>query len=314
MTGVYEVRRYSGEMAADWDAFVEVSKNATFLHARGFMDYHADRFQDHSLVIYLDGRLVALLPANASGDDLQSHGGLTYGGVLTAPKMSVTAMPGLFDEIVSYARGAGFKTLYYKAIPHIYHAQPAEEDLSALFRLGADLVRVDTSSTVPITRRRPFSGGKKDGLRKARKAGLDVRESTDWPQCWAMLTAVLSQRHGAQPVHSLAEITLLASRFPERIRLFGAFDNDAMVSALVMFDCARTVHVQYIASAPQGQTSGGVDVIVKHLLDDVYADRDWFDFGISTTDGGRTLNEGLARQKEMFGAGTTTYQHFRLSL
>ena len=314
MSATYSVCRYTQDMAADWDAFVRTSKNATFLHERGFMDYHADRFPDHSLVISLDGKLTALLPANVSGDELHSHGGLTYGGVLSSPKMSATAMAGLFDAIVAYCRGAGFKALLYKAIPHIYHAQPAEEDLHALFRAGAELTRVDVSSTIPIARRLPFSGGKKDGLRKARKAGLEVRESTDWSQCWDILGAILSDRHGARPVHSLDEITRLATRFPDQIRLFGAFDGDVMVSALVIFDCGRTVHVQYIASSAEGQKSGGVDLIVQTLLQDVYGDSAWFDFGISTTDGGRTLNEGLARQKEMFGARTTIYQHFRLPL
>ena len=59
-----EVQRYAAENASHWDDFLKVSKNGTFLLQRGFMDYHADRFQDHSLMIHEDGKLLAVLPAS----------------------------------------------------------------------------------------------------------------------------------------------------------------------------------------------------------------------------------------------------------
>lgn len=313
MSGI-EIQRYTPEQTDAWNTFVRASKNGTFLFDRGFMDYHADRFDEHSLMFLEAGKLIALLPANRQDDDLVSHGGLTYGGLITGAKMGAARMLELFESLMAYLRTAGLATLHYKAIPHIYHDQPAEEDLYALFRHGADMVRADVSSTIAIPHRLPFGSGKKDGLRKARKAALEVRESRDWTMCWNLLTRVLEDRHDAKPVHSLAEIELLAGRFPDNIRLFGAFDGGEMVSALVIFDCGRTVHVQYIASSDQGRQHGGGDLIVQTLLSDVYADRDWFDFGISTTEQGRALNEGLVRQKEMFGARTTLYQQFRLSL
>ncbi|WP_264212584.1 GNAT family N-acetyltransferase [Leisingera thetidis] len=309
-----EVRRYTAEDASPWDAFLKTSKNGTFLLQRGFMDYHADRFQDHSLLIFEDGRLLAVMPANADGTVLNSHGGLTYGGVVSGAKMSAERMLAVFDALSAYLRAAGFSEVNYKAVPYIYHSQPADEDIYALFRHGAQAVRTDVSATIAIPHRLPFGSGKKDGLRKARKAGLEIRESTDWSACWALLTRVLGDRHNARPVHSETEIQLLASRFPDRIRMFGAFDSDQMVSALVIFDCGRTVHVQYIASSEQGRRKGGVDMIVHHLLEEVFADRAWFDFGISTTDQGRELNAGLAKQKEMFGARSTVYQQFRWQL
>ncbi|MFS4582201.1 GNAT family N-acetyltransferase [Phaeobacter sp. C3_T13_0] len=314
MSADLTVKRYTAADAQQWDGFVATSKNATFLLRRGFMEYHADRFADHSLMVLREDTIVALLPASQIGQTLVSHGGLTYGGVLTGPKMSAALMLSVFDSLKRYAMVAGLTELNYKPIPHIYHRQPAEEDLYALFRHGASLVRVDASATVLIGDRLPFGSGKKDGLRKARKAGLTARQSNDWPECWALLTAVLAERHDARPVHSLDEIQRLAVLFPDQIRLFGAYDEDQMISALVIFDCGPAVHVQYIASSPVGRQHGGVDLIVKTLLEEVYSDRKWLDFGISTTDHGMALNEGLAQQKEMFGARTTIYQHYTLDL
>jgi len=309
-----EIRRYAASDAEIWDAFVKASKNGTFLFQRGFMDYHADQFQDHSLMIFEAGNLLALLPANRDGDALVSHGGLTYGGIISGNKMSAVRMLLVFDALQEYMRAAGLKVLRYKAVPYIYHDQPADEDIYALFRHQAKLVRADASATIALPRKLPFGSGKKDGLRKALKAGLEMRESRDWATCWTLLKQVLSDRHDARPVHSLDQIQLLAARFPDEIRLFGAFDTDDMIAALVIFDCGAAVHAQYIASSDRGRAHGGIDLIVKTLIEEQFADRRWFDFGISTTDQGRELNEGLSRQKELFGARTVAYAHYELTL
>ena len=48
------------------------------------------------------------------------------------------------------------------------------------------------------------------------------------------------------------------------------------------------------------------------LLQDTYADKPWFDFGISNEDHGRVLNEGLVMQKEGFGARSVVHDHYEL--
>src|SRR2546423_15660713 len=76
-----EVQRYSARLKAAWDEFVAKAKNSTFLFRRDYMEYHADSFSDHSLMLYEGSKLVAVLPANLYGDGtLVSHQGLTYGG------------------------------------------------------------------------------------------------------------------------------------------------------------------------------------------------------------------------------------------
>ena len=79
---MFDIRRYTPEKAAEWNAFVAQSKNGTFLFDRRYMDYHSDRFEDYSLMFYREDRLYALMPANRCGDVFQSHAGLTYGGVV----------------------------------------------------------------------------------------------------------------------------------------------------------------------------------------------------------------------------------------
>jgi hypothetical protein len=278
------------------------------------MDYHRDRFSDHLLVITVDGMIGALLPANQAENALVSHSGLTYGGFVIDARMYAELMLQVVDATVDYARWTGFRSLRYKPVPHFYHRNPAEEDLYALFRAGAFPIRTDAASAIRLADRLPMSKSKKHGVKSALKANIVVRESTDWETCWHILETVLESRHDTKPTHSLAEIRSLAATFPEHIRMFGAFSGADMLSALVIFDCGPTVHVQYIASSKAGREVGGVDIIVDHLINDVCGHATWFDFGISTEDQGRQLNAGLSRQKEMFGARTVIYQQLELEL
>jgi hypothetical protein len=309
-----EVSDYLPDQADAWNSFVARAKNATFLFDRRFMDYHSERFADNSLIFTDNGNVIALLPANLSGATLLSHGGLTYGGFITDARMSAVRMLDVFAACIGHLRHSGIRTLVYKPVPHFYHTLPAEEDIYALHRFGASLIQVDASAAIPVARRPKFAKSKQNGVKSAKRAGLVVRESFHWEACWGLLCAVLAERHGTTPTHSLSEIMRLASAFPDRIRLFAAYREDEMVSGVVVFDCTRTVHVQYIASNQTGRDHGGVDLIVDHLLCHVFPDRDWLDFGISTEANSSVLNAGLANQKEMFGARTVVYQRYSVDI
>lgn len=310
MSSALEIKRYTLDQSAAWNEFIASSTNGTFLHDRRFMDYHADRFDDHSLVFESDGKVIACLPANRVGDSLQSHGGLTFGGLLVKPSTSAAQVVQIFDSLRDDLARQGIRTLHYKPVPHILHTQPAEADIYALCNAGARQVRTDLSAAIPLRRKMSFSGGRKYGAKKAVKAGLTTSETTDFAAFWDILADVLGQRHDARPTHSLDEITRLNAAFPDRVRLFAAVDDARMLAGVVLFDFGRTVHAQYMASSDDGRDLGALDLVVQSLVNDAFADRDWFSFGISTTAEGRELNVGLSRQKEMFGARSLAIQQY----
>lgn len=132
------------------------------------MEYHRDRFQDASLLFFEDHNLLAVLPANRTGDQLVSHGGLTFGGVISGHELGASVMLELFDVLLEQLRGQGVRTLLYKPVPHIYHRAPAEEDLYALFCSGARLVRRDLSSTLDMTCRSPMRHGRHSQLKRGK--------------------------------------------------------------------------------------------------------------------------------------------------
>lgn len=309
-----QVLRYEPALAHDWNSWVASAKNGSFLFQRGYMDYHADRFSDHSLVFVQDDEVIGILPANEKEGVLQSHGGLTYGGIVVGKRMKTALMLQIFEELMSYLSRQGFRKLLYKTVPHIYHTLPAEEDLYALFRVNAALVRRDVSSSVATTHREPLGKGRKSSISRLAREQVEVSESLDYPGFMAMLSDHLQTRHGVDPTHTSAEMLLLSSRFPANIRLFVAKRKETLLGGVLMYLNARVAHAQYIASTPEGRAIGATDGVISHLLDREFADAPYFDFGISTEDAGRDLNSGLAAYKESFGARAIVYDTYALTI
>ena len=302
-------------MADEWNLFVAASKNGTFLFDRHFMDYHSDRFCDHSLLVYRDQRLYALLPANQKDDTLVSHGGLTYGGLVTDSRCSAKGVLDAFTAINEYLRQQGFRHVVYKAVPWIYHQLPAEEDLYALTSVcHARLTIRDISSAIIGDRKIRFSESRKSGIRKAHRQGLTIAESTDFATFWQILNENLTGKYGVRPVHSVAELELLHSRFPEKIRLYMAFDGETPVGGTLLFLTPQVLHTQYISANAFGKQHGAIDLLFDHLINNTHKDYPYIDFGKSTVSDSADLNEQLIFQKEGFGARAVCYDTYEYDL
>ena len=304
---------YSPERKDEWNSFVASAKNGLFMFNRDYMDYHSDRFTDHSLLLYDDaGRLLALFPANLQDGVLYSHQGLTFGGFITASSMRASVMLQAFEQLKTRLRETGICKLIYKVIPYIYHRQPAQEDIYALFRNQASCYRVDISATVKIADRIPFSELRKRGLKKAHKAGVTIQQSYDLGSYVELVSTTLRDKYGARPVHSAAELELLSGRFPDHLKLYTAQIGDALVAGVFVFEYENLAHAQYIAASDEGLACGALDALFSELIVNVYCQKDHFDFGISTEGEGQFLNEGLISQKEGFGARAVCHEFFEL--
>lgn len=312
---MFEITRYQAPLAEEWNRFVERAKNATFLFDRHYMDYHADRFADASLLFYKDGSLQAVLPANADGDTLWSHQGLTYGGLLTTEAMTTQATQVLFAELNDYLRGAGFRRVAYKCVPWIYHRVPAEEDLYALFATcHARLVARDVASVVD--RRQPVKW-RRDRRYAANKAHTDqlcVSESDDLEAFWRILDDNLMARYGVHPVHTLQEMRLLKARFPQHIRLFMATRDGQALGGTLLYITPQVVHAQYISATPEGKHLHAIDLLYRHIIQEAFPHQPYVDFGKSTEQQGHVLNETLIYQKEGFGGRAVCYDWYEWEL
>lgn len=314
------IQPYRAEDFREWDAFVRRSRNGVFLFERGYMDYHADRFQDASVIVRdgESGRLMAVLPLHrvqeASGVKVISHGGLTFGGLVMDPKLGGAQVLEIFQALLPFWREQGVSQLIYRPVPHIYHRLPSEDDLYALNRLGGTLNGVQLSSTLDLNREAPASSARKRIKARAARAGVVV-EPIESSVFWPTLENTLSRRHGVKPVHSVEEISLLSSRF-EQIETLGARSRTGeLLAGTVLYHYEGVTHTQYLAASEAGYEVGAMNALMESCIEMAWRKgQRWFSFGTSSYDGGRGLNAGLLRHKEQFGARSTVLQSYELSI
>lgn len=307
------LRPYAPADAVAWDALVARSRTGNLLHRRGYMDYHAERFTDCSLIVERDGEPVAAFPASRDGRVVTSHGGLTYAGLLSTAALRAETTLAVFTQMAAHYRAAGMRRVLYKAVPSVFHAYPAEEDLYALHRLGAHLVRRDLSSVVALREGYRFSAERRRDIRHAREAGVRIETGGDLAAFHALLSEVL-KRHEATPTHSLDELRLLQSRFPRQILLYTAHVGGELQAGALVYDFGRVVHTQYLATSEEGRRTCALSLLLGELIGSVYADRHYFSFGVSTEQDGRVLNGGLVTQKERFGARAVVHDFYEWPL
>lgn len=320
------VKRYTPQSHQTWNEFVKQSRQGTFLFDRNYMDYHQDRFHDHSLMIYYKDKLYALLPANevvsASSNEipqkeLVSHQGLTYGGLLTCNKMTAELTCETFEAIGNYLKHEGFSKLTYKAIPWIYHKIPSEEDLYALIHVGkASLSAREISTTILLQNKLRFSEQRRRGVNKAKKNSLIIRQSSqeDVFAFWNILNNNLQQKYHTRPVHSNEELQLLMSRFPENIIGYSVLKDEEVIAGTIIFITPQVIHTQYIGASEKGKEEGALDLLFDYLINQKKWNAPYFDFGKSTEDRGNYLNTNLIHQKEGFGGRGVAYDTYEWTL
>ena len=279
------------------------------------MDYHSDRFEDYSLMIYRKGRLYSLLAANKMGSVLYSHQGLTYGGVIMSDKVTVADSVEMFRVINACLKESGFEKVIYKPIPFIFHQHPAQEDLYALFRTSnAKIIGRNISSTIIQSDKMKFIESRKSGIRKALSNGITVRQSNDLSAFWEILDTNLKNKYGVAPVHTLSELQLLQSRFPQNIKLYLAYKDDIALGGSLLYVTKQVVHTQYISANIEGKELGVLDLLFDYLINHEYTNYPYFDFGQSTENMGSVLNESLIFQKEGFGGRGMCYDIYEYDL
>src|SRR5690554_869025 len=309
----YQIRKYQPRNKSDWDKFVEQAKNTTFLFQRDFMDYHSDRFDDHSLLVYKGEKLLAILPANFRDGELHSHQGLSYGGLVLGEKTTFQETLLVFQSVLIFLEKEGIELLNLKLLPKIYNPLPSDEMDYLLFLTHAKLIRRDLSSCV--SNENPLkieSSNRLRGIKKGMKNELEVQEESNLDSFWKkVLEPNLKQVHNQKPVHSLEEISLLGSYFPENIRQFNVYKGNEIVAGATIFETPLVAHAQYISANELGRKTGGLDFLFNHLLQH-FSHKKYFDFGICNEAQGMKVNKGLLQWKESFGGRGIAHDFYEI--
>ena len=310
-----KITRYDHTQKLVWDNFLENCKNATFLFKRDFMDYHKSRFDDFSIMIYRGSKLIALVPANIDFDNIYSHQGLTYGGILIQSDSKFTEYLEIFTEVFTFLKKKSINNLFVKQIPTIYNLDFNDELDYLSFITASENYRKDIISVIDLQSDFKIARDRINGYKRGEKNLLEVREVHDFDEFWnELLIPNLLKKHSVNPVHSLDEIGLLKSRFKSNIRQFNVYKENEIIAGTTVFQTKNVVHVQYTASNSKKNILGSLDFLFYKLITDVYSKHKYFDFGTSNVRDGKKINQGLLYWKEGFGARSLIQNFYKFDV
>ncbi|WP_299224840.1 GNAT family N-acetyltransferase [uncultured Psychroserpens sp.] len=311
----YSVQKYQPKLKKQWDEFIANSKNATFLFQRDFMDYHQDRFDDYSLMVYNNHSLFAVLPANRNDNQIYSHQGLSYGGFLLKTDSKFQDVLNAFKTCLMYLSEHQIENFELKLLPKIYCKLPSDEIDYLLFKTQAQISRRDISAVIDL--KNPLkinSSNRKRNLKKAKSNHIEVKEVDTFKAFFdAILIPNLKERYETLPTHSIEEITLLKEKFPKQIRQFNAYYNAEVIAGVTIFETKNVAHAQYISTMNSKKDLAGLDAIFDKLINTVFNNKHYFSFGISNENKGQQINQGLLKWKESFGARAVVHDFYKIN-
>jgi hypothetical protein len=124
----------------------------------------------------------------------------------------------------------------------------------------------------------------------------------------------LAAKYDSKPVHTLQEIELLASRFPDNIVLYVAKKDDDILAGMVLYVSNQVARAQYSSATPEGKQLGAIDIIYDRVINHDYHHLPYFEFGTSALDNTNAINESLVFQKEGFGGRAMCFDRYEWEL
>ena len=306
-----EVIRYTPDKRKEWDDFIDMAKNGTFLFKRCFMEYHSDRFNDYSLMVYEKSKLCLILPANIDEFVIYSHQGLTFGGMISLNKNTSIQIISYFNAINHHLNNKGIKQVVYKSIPQIYKSHFGQEDEYLMFRANAVLTSCNLSSVLDFSLQPKFSRNRIRNKKKALAHEVTISESNNYKVFWDIMVSNMGDKYDSSPTHSHKEMELLKSCFPENITLYTSNVKDVIIGGVVLFIFNNVVKVQYAHASEHGKSIGAIDALYFHIIEKYKSNYKYIDFGSSNMENGRILQESLISQKEGFGARGVVYNTYK---
>jgi hypothetical protein len=312
----YTIQYYQKSDYKIWNDFINHAKNATFLFHRDFMEYHQDRFEDASLLIFEDQKLTAVLPANKAGKSIYSHQGLTYGGLVYSAKLKAEKVELILDEVLSFLKENEFETFYYKPIPDFYLNNGNREIDFFLFKKGAITEHKEMNLAVNLQLPLQISKSKLKHFRRIENLDLDIVEEEDFTPFWSLVLAPrLLEKFNVKPVHKIEEITLLKEKFPQNIKQYSVYQENEIIAGITVFETENVVKSQYGATSKKGEKVRALDFLFISLIEKYKRQgKSFFDMGIVNEDDEKGYRPGLLTQKEELGCTVYNQNFYKIEI
>lgn len=312
----YTIKIYDKNHYKVWNEFIAQAKNAPFLFHRDFMEYHQDRFEEFSLLIFEEEKLKAVLPANKNGNSVYSHQGLTYGGLVFLNKLKAENVELILDAILVFLKENSVEIFYYKPIPGFYFPTGNQEMEFFLYKRGAVLDRKEMNLAINLELPLQISKSKLKHFRRIENLDLDIVEEDDFQPFWnQVLEPRLSEKFNAKPVHTKEEMALLKRNFPQNIKQFSVYQNDEIIAGITIFEGKNVIKSQYGATSKKGEEVRALDFLFINLIHKYKRKgKHFFDMGIVNSDDESDYNYGLLKQKEELGCSIYNQDFYKIHI
>lgn len=273
--------------------------NLSFMFQRDFMEYHQNRFHDHSILGYYKDQLSALIPAHQVDNKIISHGGLSYGGIYFRDNLKFLNQNEAFTELELYLRASNIEIIDIKLDPYAILSQRNNTAIENWLLQSPLESSVQVNQILMKNALKP-NERKRRNINKAHKLNIQFVKSEEYHHYWnTLLIPTLNERHGTSPVHTVEEISKLASLFKSKISLWLVKSSEGQtIAGAVTFDHGFVLHFQYFASNSLGRDCGALDFLVIKVCEQTTCP--YISLGTSSEKMG--INESLFQWKTEFGA------------
>lgn len=311
----YTVRFYSDEDFDLWNNFVTKANNATFLFHRDFMEYHKDRFDDFSMLVFCGEDLVSVIPANRVGDEVFSHQGLTYGGLIIDQFVTAEVFEAILKVVFSFLKQKHKTTFVVKEFPHFYNAQKETFDVQKSLLNFSSILKKNTLLVLDFKSDYTIAKAKQKQYKRLQQNNLVVKEENSFDSFWNLvLIPLLKEKYATQPVHSLAEITYLHAKFPKNIEQYNVYLEEEIVAGITIFKTPNVVKSQYGAVTETGKKLRALDGLFVYLIDKFSKTHAFFDMGTVDDTSENGINQGLLTQKLELGCKVNYQNIYQIEL
>lgn len=299
---------YQKENQSIWDIFVQNdSRNGTIFHEQKFLSYHENgKFQDNSLLFYIDDVIMGVLPAVIKDNKLISHPGSSAGGLIFRNKAGLREVITIIDALLIHLKENKIEAAEFR-LPENIFGWPVQDELTySLWHRGFRLINREISTCIPLQDEYDWLqwGRKKNifDIRKAEKEGYTVINESDVSVAWHIVNDNLDHRYQKNPTHSLSELIQLKNMYPDAIEPWVCYspEGTAIATVICFVTNKNTIHDFYIAQAYDKVKINILPFLFQKLLEN-YKLRGfkWFNFGISSR--GDWIKWGILEFKERIG-------------
>ena len=243
-----EILKYNQNMKNEWDSFVSESFNGTLFHKRNFLSYHIDRkFNDCSLLFKKRGKIIAIIAAATlvykNKKILSSHPGASFGGIVHK-NISFDDCEKIVELLESFCRKNSYNEIFMVQTPSIYNKNNQNELVDYVMKMFAyddseyyisNVLNIEKNTDGQISK---IIKNKNRTVNYYEKLVKKYNLTFKWVENFDEFYPILiknKNRHNAKPTHSLDELKILKSRFPNCVLQLMLYTNDNPIAGMTIF-------------------------------------------------------------------------------